>query len=531
MGWVTLHAVQAERAEREARRRADRAEKVRLALWRMDSTMALFLAPESARPWSDFESFHPAEGDRGGRALVPSPTLVADDPMVLLRFQVEEGGRFSSPWVPEPAFEVLTASLEGAADRRRDAERRLAEVKARLPWSVLREAMAKQGAVLLGASQMRELQARTRGAQGRGAKLESPFRVFLGSWTPFWDGDRLCMARQVWVQDRERLQACWLDWEALKEVLMSTIRDLLPGADLAPAPPGRGDAPAQEGEGRLSSLPVRLVAGPAPVLPEAGSPARGVLAAGWAFALLGALAGGLVLVRATLQSERRGAFASAVAHELRTPLTTFRLYTDLLAKGMVEDPGEQAELHRTLASEAERLDHLVKNVLAYARLEAGREVSFAEVAAGELLDRLAPRLEARAAQGGLQVAWEIPEALRDRRLRTDVLMVEQILFNLVDNACKYAGGGRLRIALGAGAETLKVQVQDEGPGIPDAERARLFRPFEKIGPQEARRAPGVGLGLALCRRLARVLGGELVHEHGAPGAAFTLSLPASPAGS
>lgn len=530
MGWITALALRTERAERLARRKAEQAEKVRLALWRMDSTMALFLAPEAARPWSDFEAFHPAEGGRGPGALVPSPTLLADDPMVLLRFQLDADGTITSPRVPGPGFQSLAASLEGTRARQAEAEGRLAEVRTRLGWAPVRAALVRQGAVLLTARQMKELQDRTGRPGAAGRRLESPYRVFLGAWTPFWEGERLYMARQVWVGDRERLQACWLDWEALKEVLMSTIRDILPGADLAPAAP-LPDAPHPTGgEGRLSSLPVRLLPGPVPAAPEARSPARGVLAVGWAFALLGALAGGVVLVRSTVQSERRGAFASAVAHELRTPLTTFRLYTELLAKEMVPDPAEQAELHRTLAAEAERLDHLVKNVLAYARLEAGREATLAELGAGDLLDRLRPRLDARAEQGGLAVRWEVPERVRGLRLKTDALMVEQILFNLVDNACKYAAGpgkASLRIAAEGAGPDLLVRVADAGPGIPEGERGRLFQPFGQIGPKEARKAPGVGLGLALCRRLARILGGDLAFEPADPGAAFVLRLPAA----
>jgi len=531
MGWITRQALRSERAERASRRRADRAEAIRLALWRMDSTMALFLAPEAARPWWDFEPFHAAEGGQGRRVLAPSPSLVAGDPMVILRFQVDPSNRFSSPLVPGPGDLALAKSIPGAAERLTLAGRRLAEVQGQLAWSSIREAMTRQGAVLLSADQMRDLRARTGGSDGRRTGLESPFRDFHGAWAPFWDRGRLFMVRQVWVHEEERLQGCWLDWEALREVLMSTVRHHLPGAELVPALPVGEEAPGEGGEGRLSSLPVRLVVGSGPIQPAGDSPARGVLLAGWGFALLGALGGGVALVRSTLQSERRGAFASAVAHELRTPLTTFRLYTDLLAGGMVQDPQEQSELHRTLAAEAERLDHLVKNVLAYTRLEAGREVNLTEVGLNTLIERMKPRLEARAGQAGLPMTWEIPGEALARRLTTDGLLVEQILYNLVDNACKYAGGSGeapLRMAAEVQEGEVRLRVQDSGPGIPEGERGQLFRPFAKIGPREARKAPGVGLGLALCRRMARALGGDLTFDPAGPGAAFVLRLPLLP---
>ncbi len=535
MGWITRTAVRTERAEQEARRRAAQAEKVRLAVWRMDSTMALFLAPEAARPWSDFEAFHPAERAftrrgpaAGGEVLIPSPFLVTDDSLVLLRFQIEGPGRFTSPLVPAPAHQDLARRIAGMAERRAQAELRLQALQGRMTWDSARKALVRQGGALFTARQMEELQDRAEkrgpGAEGR-VRIASPFQVFQLAWTPFWEGDSLFMVRQVWVGGREALQGCWLDWSALKEVLMSTIRDFLPAADLRPAAAGE----ARDAEGRLSSLPVRLLPGePEGRAAPLSTPSKAALLAGWAFALLGAAAGALVLYRATLLSERRGAFASAVAHELRTPLTTFRLYTELLAHGMVAGEAERDELHGTLLVEADRLDHLVKNVLAYARLESSRGVNLSDIGAGELLDRVGPRLAERARQSGMALERVEPPELRGWTLHTDALVVEQILYNLVDNACKYAAGAAdRRIRLDAAGEDggLVLRVRDQGPGIPANERKRLFKPFQKLGPKEARSAPGVGLGLALCRRLARMLGGELDYEPGEGGACFALRLP------
>ncbi|MBK8727456.1 MAG: HAMP domain-containing histidine kinase [Holophagaceae bacterium] len=535
MGWITRTAMRTERAEQVARQKATQTEKVRLALWRMDSTMALFLSPEAARPWSDYRAFHPADRafsrtgrtGGGGELLIPSPFLVSDDALVLLRFQMDGPGRVTAPLVPGPEYRELASGIAGMAERRRLAEGRLREIQGRLTWDSVRAAVLRHGGVLFTAQQMQELQDRTRQrSPGSPASLRiaSPFQVFQLAWTPFWEGDMLLLVRQVWVGGREMLQGCWLDWNALQEVLMSTIRDFFPGAALRPAQAGEGaDAP-----GRLSSLPVRLVPGGPAVAPGLSAASKAALLAGWTFALLGALAGALVLARATVLSERRGAFASAVAHELRTPLTTFKLYTELLAHGMVTGEAEQRELHQTLLMEADRLDHLVKNVLAYARLESNRGVNLADILAGELLDRLETRLAERARQGGLVLERVEPPELRALVLHTDALVVEQILYNLVDNACKYAGGAgdrRVRLELALEDGSLVLRVRDQGPGIPAHERKRLFRPFQKLGPKEARAAPGVGLGLALCKRLARMLGGDLDYEPAAGGACFALRLP------
>jgi signal transduction histidine kinase len=229
-------------------------------------------------------------------------------------------------------------------------------------------------------------------------------------------------------------------------------------------------------------------------------------------------------------SERRAAFVSAVTHELRTPLTTFRMYAEMLAEGMVPDEVRRHEYLQTLKVEADRLSHLVENVLQYARLERGAAGRHRErVALGSLLSRMESRLRERAAQAEMTLAWDLAEDAGQHEIDTDPAAVEQILFNLVDNACKYARhAADRRVHCGAVLGVGKVQlvVRDHGPGIDPQHRRRLFRPFSKSAQEAARSAPGVGLGLALCRRLAGELGGTLAVECPPQGGtAFTLSLP------
>ena len=352
---------------------------------------------------------------------------------------------------------------------------------------------------------------------------ETPFR-------PLWAGGHLLLARRVSTPDGDYLQGCWLDWEAIRASLLRAVIDLLPSAQLAPASSGLLDDSGR----RLAALPVQLLAGPAAAAPSRGaSPALLVLGVGWACALVAGLAAALLLHQALELGERRGAFVSAVTHELRTPLTTFRMYAELLHLGMVEDEAERRGLLETLVVESDRLDHLVKNVLSYARLESGRGGAALEpLPVTELLERGCERLSQRAAQAGMRVEIEVPEALEGRAVRSDPSVVEQILFNLVDNACKYASGGDRLVRIDAAAEggALALRVRDHGPGIDRADRRRLFRPFHKSAREAARSAPGVGLGLALCRRLAQSLGGDLRLEEGTgPGACFRLELPLEPA--
>ena len=115
-------------------------------------------------------------------------------------------------------------------------------------------------------------------------------------------------------------------------------------------------------------------------------------------------------------------------------------------------------------------------------------------------------------------------------LCTDPAAVEQILFNLVDNACKYASHGddkRIHLEISASSRHIEFRVRDHGPGISRQGQRKLFLPFSKSVHEAASTAPGVGLGLALSRRLARDLGGSLELKEALenPGAAFVLKLP------
>jgi len=211
------------------------------------------------------------------------------------------------------------------------------------------------------------------------------------------------------------------------------------------------------------------------------------------------------------------------------------MYSEMLAEGMVKEPAQQRHYLQTLCAEANRLGHLVENVLAFARLERGRAQHRLEhLPLKSLLDRIQPRLEQRTLQAGLQFQIAAPQETLRAELNVDVGAVEQILFNLVDNACKYAGpttttSPSIQLNVTSHNGTLNLEICDHGPGISPADARRLFRPFSKSAQQAAHSAPGVGLGLALCRRLSRSLGGDLTLDVShAGGACFRLSLPVSP---
>jgi signal transduction histidine kinase len=284
----------------------------------------------------------------------------------------------------------------------------------------------------------------------------------------------------------------------------------------------------------LAALPVKLIAGPVTLPPlPAWSPIRVSLVVAWTCVLLAAGAVAVLLNGTVSLSERRAAFVSAVTHELRTPLTTFKMYSEMLAEGMVLEAGQRKHYLDTLCSEANRLSHLVENVLAYARLERGSARSRVErVTLGALIAKVKPRLDQRAEQAQMKVVVDSDEKALATAVHVDASAVEQILFNLVDNACKYAAPTATEKIIHLEAlpdgKFAMLRVRDHGQGISAEGVRRLFQPFSKSAHEAAHTAPGVGLGLALCRRLSRSMGGDLrLDALVKTGACFVLTLPLS----
>lgn len=352
-----------------------------------------------------------------------------------------------------------------------------------------------------------------------------PAEEQVGVTRPIWIGDQLVLARRVGFDGATAVQGCVLDWAALKTRLLAEATDL-PNANLLPV---RDDASVDPGR-MLAGLPVRLVVGPAMVVADASPTLRWSLGMAWGGIALATLAAAALLAGVMTLSERRAAFVSSVTHELRTPLTTFRMYSEMLARNMVPDAARRQEYLHTLQREAERLTLLVENVLAYARLERGRKpIAVDRVTVGGLLERVGPRLSHRASQADMECEFEIAPDVEKCELTTDQNVVEQILFNLVDNAAKYARQAtdrRIHVAATRDGNWLRLTVRDHGPGIEHSRWSGQMRAFGKSAEQSAESAPGVGLGLALCRRLAKQLGGRLeILDYEGGGAKVALLLP------
>ncbi len=445
-------------------RQATIEENARLALWRMDSALAAILAYENSLPVMQY-------------AQLPNQS---DSPHVVGRFEMWPGGDVRGD---RPPIDVA----------------RLPDVDIALPVAL---ALADPPG---GGKTQRDLQQRAQQMViNTNAAIELRQR---GAFSPCFIDEQLLLLRGTMVGNQKVVSGAIVDWPALRASLLHEVRDLLPGATLQP----QADATPY----RLTVIPASLSPGPPPL----GEQRPVALYVAWAGVLLAALAAG-VLLHLTLQlSHRRAAFVSAVTHEMRTPLTTFSLYTQMLREGRVRGEDAQQQYLHTLSVEADRLSHLVDNVLAHARLERGRSPGALQtVSIDNLIKRCAPRLRTRAEQANVSLHIDGDGSAA---VRAEAAIVEQILLNLVDNACKYAPGSDVTLTMNGS----RMAITDTGPGVAADVRGRLFTPFAKSAQDAARTAPGIGLGLALSRRLARSMGGDLRHDATyADGARFILTL-------
>jgi PAS domain S-box-containing protein len=228
-------------------------------------------------------------------------------------------------------------------------------------------------------------------------------------------------------------------------------------------------------------------------------------------------------------SEAKSVFMATMSHELRTPLNAMIGYADLLQMG-IPDPispraGEQVS---RIGVAARHLLQLIEEILTFSRLEAGREVVEAEpVSLAGLVHEVRVIVEPLAREKGLH--WSVHRAPGVDVIRTDPRKLRQILINLVGNAVKFTGQGKVELAIDRGGGWVVFRVRDTGSGIAPEHLEVIFQPFHQLVTDRSRRAHGTGLGLTVSLGLTRLLGGDLtVESTPGQGSTFILRLPADP---
>ncbi len=547
---------------------ADRQASLRLALWRLDAWFSPLLFQESARTPDDYASTNP-----------DSPLINFESKFIPIHFEISPTGIVTSPQsAAQPAFLEQIRNAVQATDFARKIK--LAESAAASNYQLMQSPSSVNELPAVAADQdtapnnntQRQESARgsqqydsqkrsnvvqqsiaNRGqtkSQSKGAPQQfdqanegfpSPPEfpdLQVGPFIPMWLNNQnsntstkqLAFIRRLHAPNHESQQGFLINWQIITQAMQKEVADLFPSATLAPVYTvwGSADPP----DLALAGLPATLVVAPLDFSNiNLSTPTSLTLILTYTLVILAVTAIGIALKGGIAFGDKRNRFASAVTHELRTPLTTFRMYSEMLAQDMVP-PGEQKTYLHTLEREARRLESLVNNVLAYARLEEGRPQNLTQAApanpqpAIEILNRFLPDWQTRAQDANLTLEFQ-SNLDPSHKINADPEALGQIIFNLIENACKY-GQSESNPTIQLNAQTdqqnqiLTITLTDHGPGIDPTKINNLFKPFERAHNDPTK--PGLGLGLALAKSLAQNLAGNLTLHQTNP-TTFRLTLP------
>jgi signal transduction histidine kinase len=242
------------------------------------------------------------------------------------------------------------------------------------------------------------------------------------------------------------------------------------------------------------------------------------------------LAGGIALTYRNVTKEMalarlKSDFVSNVSHELRTPLSLIRLYAETLEMGRLTSPEKYQEYYRIIRKESERLTGLINNILDFSRIEAGRkEYDFRETDMSELVHNTLDSYRYQLEQNGFQFEEKIDEV---PPMRVDREAMARSLLNLVNNALKYSQDRKfIGVHLYRDNGSVKLEVVDQGIGIPHQEQQKIFEKFYRVGDPLVHNTKGSGLGLSLVRHIVQAHGGEVaVDSTPGQGSKFTIVLP------
>jgi signal transduction histidine kinase len=227
-------------------------------------------------------------------------------------------------------------------------------------------------------------------------------------------------------------------------------------------------------------------------------------------------------------------FISMVSHELRTPLTAIRGFVELILNGSTGDiTTDQRDSLNIVFDQTEHLRSLINALLEFAELEAAEvKLQLSDVSLERLVHKVLGRIEPLADQHAITLQAHIPPDLTP--LQADTQQLERVLFNLLDNAVKFTPErGQVAVTVSDRGSEVLICVTDTGPGVPPAERERIFERFYQIDNTSTREHGGAGLGLAICKHIVETHQGhiwvedpgEQATDNGGPGSRFCFTVP------
>ena len=247
--------------------------------------------------------------------------------------------------------------------------------------------------------------------------------------------------------------------------------------------------------------------------------------------LLVIILGAVFVFRAMRQqfrlSELQNNFMMAVTHELKTPIAILQLNLETIQKYALDDARKKSILEMSLR-ENQRLNELTDNILAAARLESGsfkksrQEIDLTQIV-HETIQEYKTRFDSNKEQGR-KFNIQLEENLF---VAGEPVLLKLVFNNLLSNAIKYSPkNSSINITLEKAATNAQLAIQDEGEGVPDREKKRIFEKFYRVGNEATRSTKGTGLGLYLCKKIINGFGGKIfVEDHASKGSIFKILLP------
>ena len=229
--------------------------------------------------------------------------------------------------------------------------------------------------------------------------------------------------------------------------------------------------------------------------------------------------------------DRRREFVANVSHELRTPLTNIRSYAETIRDADGDIPREtENNFLDIVINEADRMTHIVQDLLTLSRLDSGRsEMVMARFAFGDAIDAVLRSIALEAQRHGHVLMHSYPPHLP--LLMGDRGRIEQVMLNILSNAVKYTpDGGHIFVTAGDAGEKVWMEVADDGIGIPEKDRERIFERFYRVDKARSRESGGTGLGLSIATEIVQRHHGSLtLVDRDGPGTTIRLELPVSQA--
>jgi len=225
--------------------------------------------------------------------------------------------------------------------------------------------------------------------------------------------------------------------------------------------------------------------------------------------------------------DSRNEFLAAVSHELRTPLTYIKGYSDVLKKGMANSDEEKEEYLSIINKEAQRLSIMINDLFEMSKLQVGKfELDKRPVNLNELINKTATNLRPEVVKKGLKIALVLEDGLP--KTKVDKERMEQVFYNLLENAVKYSTEGEITIRSSTKKDLVVVEFCDTGEGIPKPELSRIWDIFYRVERSRGRKTGGTGLGLYVVKQIIEAHGGQIqVNSKLNEGTVFTIYLKTS----